>query len=144
MVQHVSADDGAAAIEFAILLPVFLVLTLAAIDFGLSFRQQVILRGAASNAASYAAVYPCDTANIEQAASTELQGVSPLRPDIGTPQISYLSDSGAAAADCTSATQVEVKVSAPYTLLSGSFLGVFGVPGSVSVSGQETIRIEGR
>lgn len=137
-------DAGAAAVELAILLPVFLGLTLAAIDFGLSFRQQLMLRNAASNAATYASVKPCDTAGIDAAATTELQNVSVLRPTIGTPQILFLNSSGSTGGDCTTANQVEVTLSAPYSLLSGTFLSWFGVPSSITVSGHETVRIEGR
>ena len=57
-----SSEHGAAAVELAILLPVFLAITLAAVDFGLAYRQQLMLHNAASNAANYASVQPCDTA----------------------------------------------------------------------------------
>lgn len=142
-------DSGVAAVEFAILVPVLLLLTFGAIDFGLAFRQQLILRSAASSAAEFASTRPCDNAGIESAAQTELQDVSVLRP---TPSLSpspdplFMNQAGAAAGDCTTAYQLRVTVSAPYTLLTGTFLHAFlpGVPTSVDVSGQETVRIKGR
>jgi Flp pilus assembly protein TadG len=137
-------DDGLAAVELAILLPVLLGLVLAAIDFGLAFRQQIMLRNAASSAAQYAAVQPCDTAGIVSKAKTELQNVSVLKP---TPSLSpapvFMDQSGSPAGDCTTAYQVRITVSASYTLLTGGFLGLFGVPNSVPVSGQQTVRIQG-
>ena len=60
-VQRCSGDRGVAAVELALVLPVFLALVFGAIDFGLGFRQQIMLHNAASNAAAYAAVQPCDT-----------------------------------------------------------------------------------
>lgn len=138
------SDSGAAAVELAILLPVFLAITLAAIDFGLAFRQQLMLHGAASNAAEYASVQPCDTSGIDSDAAAELQNVNVLKPALSTPQLVFMDASGSAVTDCMTAYKVKVTVSAPYSLLTGSFLGVFGVPSSVDVSGQETVRIQGR
>ena len=137
-------DDGVAAVELAILLPVFLALTLAAIDFGLAFRQQIMLRNAASNAAAYASVQPCDTAGIDSDATKEIQSVSVLKPVLSTPQIVYLDSSGGVVTDCTTAYQVRVTVSAPYSLLTGAVLSMFGVSNTLTVSGQETVRIEGK
>src|SRR4051794_16056856 len=117
-------DEGVAAVELAILLPVFLALTLAAIDFALAFRQQIMLRNAASNAAAYAAVQPCDVSGVQDRASQELNGVTVLKPDISVPPPKYVGGSGT----CLTATQVQVTVSAPYNLITGSFLGTFGVP----------------
>lgn len=141
---HRETDAGIAAVELAILLPVLLALTCAAVDFGLAFRQQIMLRNAASNAAAYAAVQPCDTAGIDSDAANEIQGVSVLKPAISTPQIVFTDASGAVVTDCLSASQVQVTVSAPYTLLTGSFLhGLFGIPTAVTVDGQETVRVQG-
>jgi Flp pilus assembly protein TadG len=136
-------DDGVAAVEFAILLPVLLAVTLAAIDFGLAFRQQILLRSAASNAADYASVQPCDAAGIDADAASEIQNVSVLKPTLSSPQIQFMDASGGTVTDCLTAYQARVTVSAQYTLLTGGFLGLFGVPSSVTVSGQQTVRIQG-
>jgi Flp pilus assembly protein TadG len=144
-VGRTHADEGVAAVELAILLPVLLALILATVDFGLAFRQQIMLRNAASNAASYAAVQPCDTTGIDTDATNELQSVSVLKPAISTPQIVFTNASGAVVTDCLTATQVQVTVSAPYTLLTGTFLhAFFGVGTTLNVSGQETVRIQGK
>lgn len=139
-----SSEHGAAAVELAILLPVFLAITLAAVDFGLAYRQQLMLHNAASNAANYASVQPCDTAGIDGDAASELQNVSVLKPALSTPQIFFMSSSGSVVTDCLTAYKVKVVVGAPYSLVTGAFLGVFGVPSSINVSGQETVRIQGR
>lgn len=144
-VDRLHGDEGLAAIELAILLPVLLALILAAVDFGLAFRQQIMLRNAASNAAAYAAVQPCDTAGIDSDASAELQNVSLPAPVISTPQIVFTDASGAVVTSCLNATQVQVTVSAPYTLLTGTFLhAFFGVGTTLNVSGRETVRVQGK
>lgn len=144
-----TTDDGVAAVEVAILLPMFLLLTFGAIDFGLAFRQQLILRGAASSAAEFASTRPCDNAGIVGAATNEVQNVSVLKPEPSLspgPDPVFLDQAGVAAGDCNTAYQLRVTVSAPYTLLTGTFLHAFlpAVPTVVNVSGQETVRIKGR
>lgn len=143
-------DEGVAAVELAIVLPVFLALTLASIDFALAFRQQIMLRNAASNAASYAAVQPCDltgVTGITDRATNELQNVSVLKPTSVTVTTAFTDSSGAvltASDACSSASEVEVMVSAPYNLITGDVLGLFGVPQQLTVTGQETVQIQGR
>jgi Flp pilus assembly protein TadG len=145
-------DEGVAAVELAILLPIFLALTFAAIDFALAFRQQIMLRNAAANAASYAAVQPCNldsgTTNITEQATRELQHVSVLKPDpVTVLPPTYMDSNGddvTGTDACTTATQVQITVSAPYDLITGTVLGIFGVPQSLTISGQETVRIVGR
>src|SRR4051794_36241098 len=144
-------DEGIAAVELAIVLPVFLALTLAGIDFALAFRQQIMLRNAASNAAAYAAVQPCSltggTTNITQQATTELQSVSVLKPTDVVVATAFTDGSGTqvtGADACAAGTRVQVTVSAPYNLVTGTFLGAFGVPQSVTVTGVETVQIVGR
>lgn len=140
-------DEGVAAVELALVLPVFLALTLGLIDFALAFRQQIMLRDAASNAATYAAVQPCDTTTITQDATDEIQNVSVLKPTNPVVTLSFTDSSGTVLTTsdaCSTASQVEVSVSAPYDLLTGSFLSLFGVPSSLTVSGQETVQIQGR
>ncbi len=151
--RHGRDDEGVAAVELAIVLPVFLAITLGAIDFALAFRQQIMLRNAASNAAAYAAVQPCDlgdsTSGINFQALAELEHVSVLKPDPTdvTVTTTFTDNSGSAVTSgdaCTTASRVEVTVAAPYNLITGTFLGVFGVPQTMHVIGQETVQIQGR
>src|SRR4051795_3624978 len=116
-----NGDDGVAAVELAILLPVFLALTLAAIEFALAFRQQIMLRNAASNAAAYAAVQPCSltggTTNITQQATSELRSVTVLKPTNVVVTTTFTDGAGAAITGvdaCTSGTRADVTVTAPY------------------------------
>jgi Flp pilus assembly protein TadG len=144
-------DDGVAAVELALVLPVFLALVLASIDFALAFRQQIMLRNAASNAASYAAVQPCDLGNpasgITYQALADLQHVNVLKPSNVVVSTSFTDSNGAPATGisaCQTAAQVQVTVTAPYNLITGDLLGAFGVPQTLTVSGHETVQIEGK
>lgn len=146
-----SNDEGVAALELALVLPVFLALILASIDFALAFRQQIMLRNAASNAAAYAAVQPCDlgnaTSGITYQALAELQHVTVLKPSNEAVTTSFTDSAGASVTGvdaCLTAAQVQVTVTAPYNLITGDVLGVFGVPQTLNVSGHETVEIEGK
>ena len=142
-------DEGVAAVELAIILPVFLAVVLGGIAFGLVFREQTMLRNAAANAAAYAAVQPCNlgdsTSGITFQALAELNHVSVLKPD-ATVTTTFLDSSGTALTGtdaCLSASQVEVTVSAPYNDVSGALLGVIGLA-SGNVVAQDTVQIQGR
>jgi Flp pilus assembly protein TadG len=142
-----TGDQGVAAVELALVLPVFLALIFAAIDFALAFREQIMLRNAASNAAAYAAVQPCDltgTTGITYRASSELQSVSVLAPSNVSVAESFSDATGTElpSTACTTAYSATITVNAQYNLLTGGFLGIFGVPLHLPVSGSETVRID--
>jgi len=147
-----SGDQGVAAVELAIILPVFLAVVLGGISFGLVFREQIMLRNAAANAAAYAAVQPCDlgdsTSGITFQALAELQHVSVLKPESSDVNVAttFLDGSGAEVTGsdaCLSAAQVEVTVTAPYNTVSSALLGVVGLA-SGNIVGQDIVQIEGR
>jgi Flp pilus assembly protein TadG len=55
-------DSGAAAVEFALVLPLLLLVVVGIIQFGRIYSQQIELEGAANAGARYLAVHPTDTA----------------------------------------------------------------------------------
>lgn len=55
-VERLHRQDGAAAVEFALLLPVLLIILLGIIDFGLYFYNDLQLTHAARDAARYLSV----------------------------------------------------------------------------------------
>ena len=73
-----------AVVEFAIILPVFLLFLLMAIDFGRLFFTYVQVSNAAREAANYGAVQPTDTAGMQaravQEKNTQTQGEGALEP----------------------------------------------------------------
>jgi Flp pilus assembly protein TadG len=55
-------DTGAAAVEFALVLPLLLLVVVGIIQFGRVYSQQIELEGAANAGARYLAVHPTDAA----------------------------------------------------------------------------------
>lgn len=143
------SDRGAAAVEFALLLPIFLGLTAAGIDFAMAFRVKIMLHGAAANAATYATVSPCDTAEITSRAEDDLPasltdpdpvtGVSPTQVTV-TLTDPAICTTGATTAD----VKITIQLTSTYNLLTGAVLGMFGVPQSLSVGAADTARVAGR
>lgn len=143
------SDRGAAAVEFALLLPLFLGLTAAAIDFAMAFRVKIMLHGAAGNAATYASIAPCHIEGIESRARDDL----PASGNFLETQITVrLADSDVKLADSdvcvlgatTDDVKVTVELTSSYDLLTRAVLGMFGVPESVAVSAADTVRVAGR
>lgn len=60
--RRASQDDGAAAVEFALLFPIFMVLALGIINGGLAFSRQINVTQAAREASRYGATYDIQTA----------------------------------------------------------------------------------
>lgn len=68
-------DRGAAAVEFALIVPILLLLVVGIIQFGRVFSLQIQLSGAANAGARYLAVHPTEPAearNRTRAAATNL------------------------------------------------------------------------
>ena len=55
-------DDGAAAVEFALLFPIFMILAMGVINGGLAFSRQINVTQAAREASRYGATYDIVTA----------------------------------------------------------------------------------
>lgn len=65
---------GVAALEFAITAPFFILMLLAAVDFGRAIDQSIKLETAARAGAQYGFVFPDDTAGIQARITDALQG----------------------------------------------------------------------
>lgn len=59
--RRTRGDNGAAAVEFALLFPIFMVLALGTIAAGLAFSKQINVTQAAREASRYGATLPIDT-----------------------------------------------------------------------------------
>ena len=59
-------DGGAAAVEFALLLPVFVMLVFGIISGGLTFERWIGVTQSAREASRFAATYPVDASNMSQ------------------------------------------------------------------------------
>lgn len=61
--KHLRNQQGAAMVELAIALPLFLALLLAVVDFGLYFNKRIVLQAAAYNYTNEAAANDCKAPN---------------------------------------------------------------------------------
>lgn len=106
------SERGAVAVEFALVLPLFVVLVLGIAEFGRAFNIQVSLSEAARETARYAAIHSSDTGYSAAAAKSAGIAAAPSVPlNAGDINIGY-SPGSACAAD--SNVIVTVTYSAPY------------------------------
>jgi len=107
-------DRGAAAVEFALVLPVLLLLVLGAIDWGYFFFVQQVVTNAAREAARVGSLTPYDPANVAADATAKNEAET-----VATAYIGNAGLSGAPGVDVTSAASVRVVV----TYTTGSITG---------------------
>ena len=105
---------GAAAVEFAVVLPLLLLLLLGGADFGRCFYSEMAVTNAARAGAEYGCMHPVDAdsqtawqAGVQQAAVNELSE-SPLF-DVG--QLTVVADS---VTESDGSRRVEVQVTYPF------------------------------
>ena len=112
--RRLRSESGAAAVEFALILPVFLVLLLGIIEFGSAYNAQILLTNAAREAArSYsltgdegAAVAAADAATEPIGLAIEASNVDFAVTPVGA---------------CSSPASVSVTVEVSKPLLTGMF-----------------------
>lgn len=71
------SEKGQAMVEFALILPVLLLIIAGIIDFGWVFHQQVIANNASREAARYASVYYYQSSNWDSEAENKALNVIP-------------------------------------------------------------------
>jgi len=76
-----SSDRGSAAVEFALVLPLLLVLVLAVVQIGLFVRDDLVLVGSARAGARQAAV-SADDESVRSAVSADAPGLDPTRIEV--------------------------------------------------------------
>jgi Flp pilus assembly protein TadG len=134
-----SEARGAAAVEFAIVLPIVLLLVCGIVDFGRMLNVQISLSGAAREGARWAALRLDSTTGVSVASR-----VTTAAPDVTAPATAVLSSCPANPSPTQNAS---VTVTTTYTLitplsvLGGLFGG--GVPGSVTLTGRGVMRCGG-
>jgi Flp pilus assembly protein TadG len=108
-------DDGASLVEFALVVPLFVFLLLAFIDFGLSFGGVVLLRSevnAAARLVSVDAVSASCTTNAEPllcTAEAEIHGLTGVAPGSLEVAVDYSSPTVSAGTNVTVCAQVDLQ-----------------------------------
>ncbi|WP_022887198.1 TadE/TadG family type IV pilus assembly protein [Glaciibacter superstes] len=127
------AERGAVAVEFALLLPVLVVLLVGILEFGVAYGAQISITGAARDGARTMAIEsdPARTRNAVRAAAPALD------PTITDSQISITTSAGALMNVCKPGETTTITVTYPYTFLTG----MFGA--TVTMSGKAAMRCGG-
>lgn len=80
-------DDGATAVEFALLFPLFIMLVVGTISFGFAFERWISVTQAAREASRFAATYPVPATGVStwladvNAVAREAAGIGASTPD---------------------------------------------------------------
>ncbi|WP_026556464.1 TadE/TadG family type IV pilus assembly protein [Arthrobacter sp. 35W] len=104
------SERGAAAVEFALLLPVLLLLVIGIMEFGRAYNIQISASQAAREGARYAAVHYIDTGFTDAVAESTGLKAAPTLPSGTTAKATYKTSTNAAATKCASGNTVTVTV----------------------------------
>ena len=115
-IRRVRNDRGAAAVEFALVVPIFLLLVFGIINFGWLFGQNLALSNAARQAARFGVVQSNDCNAVKsQAISAAAPLVSISASDVSVSSPTAAACSGATKACAGSAPDANVTVTLTYT-----------------------------
>lgn len=128
-------QSGAVAVEFALVLPIFLVLVLGIFEFGRAFNIQISLSEAAREAARYAAIHQSDSTYSVGDAQAAAVAAAPT-VDLDPGDISITSSG-------TSPCNVEVNISYNTPWMTGFPGLVPGMPAELDISGTGVMRCGG-
>lgn len=134
------SERGAVAVEFAIILPVFLLVVLGIVEFGRAFNIQVSLSEAARESARYAAVHCTEAGYDEDEALAAAVSAAPTVPlnaatDV---EIQYTGDG-----TCAAGNNVEVTVTYNTSYLTGLPGLIPGLPEDVDITSKGVMRCGG-
>jgi Flp pilus assembly protein TadG len=83
-VQGISNERGASLAEFALLLPIILLILLGTVDLGLGIRTYIGLANAAREGARWASIYPTDNAGTQAVVLVEAARVGLAANELAT------------------------------------------------------------
>lgn len=135
-------EKGAVAVEFALVLPIFLVLVLGIFEFGRAMNIQVSLSQAARESARYVAVHYADTGfSVGDAEAAGVAAAPSVPPDKTDVHITFVK-SGSSADECA----IGVNVVSTVTYSTGFLTGLeqmIGVSQPFTVTGKGVMRCGG-
>jgi Flp pilus assembly protein TadG len=136
-------ERGAVAVEFALVLPVFLMLVLGIFEFGRAFNIQVSLSEAARESARYTAVHYADAGfGAEAAQAVGVAAAPSVALDPANVGISYHTAAGTAAAACGAGINAESTVIFNTGFLTG-LDKLIGVTQPFTLTGKGVMRCGG-
>jgi Flp pilus assembly protein TadG len=116
-------DDGAAAVEMALVLPLLLFVLFGVIDFGRMLNAQITLTEAAREGARAAALAPPNDADSQRrAAHARVQAATPDLPEV-TDTLANCPATGSASANAVVTTNVSFTFITPLAALAPLFGG---------------------
>ena len=124
------SEKGAAAVEFALVVPLLLVLVFGIIEFSRIYNAQISVTNAAREGARYMVVHS-GTTLISDTQNVVIAAAPSVTPAVTRTQISI------SPTTCTSGTDVAVTVTYPMTLLTGFF------DPSITLKGKAVMRCGG-
>jgi len=144
----IRGEYGGSLVELWLVLPLFLILAVGAVDFGFAFYRSMEIAGAAQAAALYASQYPTDTTGMTTVAQDDAPDVPNLT--VGTPtygcecsdgtnysaNCAVSAESACTTAGTTEVCRVNVSVSGTYT----SLIPWLGFPSTLSFSNTASAR----
>lgn len=129
-------DAGAVAVEFALILPIFLALVLGIAEMGRAFNIQVSLSEAARQASRYAAVH-CSDAGYSPS-SAQAAGVA-AAPSVSLTNAN-IAISYTGTGSCADGNDVSVSVSYTTPWMTGFPNLIPGMPASLNIQGKGVMR----
>ena|SRR5579885_3547641 len=131
-------DDGVSLVEFAFVVPVFLLLLFGMIDFGRAYSTSVTLTNAVREGARYGITNPTDTSGIIAAVQNAAGPYNDASLIIPNPTCS---------ASCTSGQSVVVTSSYSFSFITplaaiANFVSGGTIPSTFTINSSATMRIE--
>ncbi|WP_098461672.1 TadE/TadG family type IV pilus assembly protein [Propionicimonas paludicola] len=136
-----TSERGAAAVEFALVLPVLIVMIFGMVDMGMAINAQAIVGNAAregARAASFSGADTTATNNAISRASASLIGTAPTTNITCQTMVSG-TPTAIACSSVSPGDSVQVKVSYTYKWITP---GVLGLPGQSVIVATSQMRIE--
>ncbi len=136
--DHRDNASGQELVEYALILPILLALLLGIMEIGLAVFNYNTMSNAAREAARKGVVSRNETAII----NSGLQLTSATALTSSNFNIKWLNANGTSEVPSADAKQVRITVTRTYQLLSGGFLKLFGLRGTLPLTATATMKLE--
>jgi Flp pilus assembly protein TadG len=135
-------DRGAAAVEFALILPLLVLLVMGIAEFGRAYHVQTTVSGAAREGVRVMAL----TNDQTRARTAAKSAASTLNPALTDSQITFVVrdlQTGTTHTNCGRNRHVTTTVTYPVAFITGLPSLVPGFPSSLTITGKGTMRCNG-